>query len=128
MPTDIFLIGAESAAIAGRLLLGGAFAFAGLRNVINRKLLTNLIGARGVPLPAVTLWLGISWQVVAGTMIICGIQLSLAALMLLAFLIAATPMFNNFWDHQGLDRANRVNGFVANLAIAGGLLGLIAQG
>jgi putative oxidoreductase len=128
MATDIFLAGAESAAIAGRLLLGGAFAFAGLRNIINRTLLTNLIGARGVPLPAVTLWLGITLQTIAGAMIVCGIQPSLAALMLLAFLVAATPMFNNFWDHQGLDRANRINGFVANIAIAGGLLGLIGQG
>jgi putative oxidoreductase len=128
MATDILLAGAESAAIAGRLLLGGAFAFAGLRNIINRTLLTNLIGARGMPLPAVTLWLGITLQIIAGTMIVCGIQLSLAALMLLAFLIAATPMFNNFWDHQGLDRANRINGFVANIAIAGGLLGLIDPG
>lgn len=128
MATDIILAGAESAAIAGRLLLGGAFAFAGLRNIVNRGLLASLIGARGVPLPAVTLWLGIVLQVIAGTTIICGIQVSLAALMLLAFLVAATPMFNNFWDHQGLDRANRINGFVANIAIAGGILGLIGQG
>ncbi|MCP4562329.1 MAG: DoxX family protein [Bosea sp.] len=127
MATDIFLVGAESAAVAGRLFLGGAFAFAGLRNIINRGLLASLIGARGVPLPAVTLWLGIVLQIIAGLMIICGIQVSLAALMLLAFLVAATPMFNNFWDHQGLDRANRINGFVANIAIAGGILGLIGQ-
>lgn len=127
MATDIILAGAESAAVAGRLLLGGAFAFAGLRNIANRSLLASLIGARGVPLPAVTLWLGIALQTIAGMMIICGIQVALAALMLLAFLVAATPMFNNFWDHQGLDRANRINGFVANIAIAGGILGLIGQ-
>ena len=128
MQPDTLLAGAESASIAARLLLGGAFAFAGLRNVINRKMLTDLVGARGVPLPAATLWLGIGWQIVAGVMIICGIQVPLAGMMLLAFLAAATPMFNNFWDHQGLDRASRINGFVANVAIADGLLGLIGQG
>ena len=80
-----------------------------------------------MPLPAVTLWLGIVLQIIAGLMIVCGIKVSLAALMLLAFLVVATPMFNNFWDHQGLDRANRINGFVANIAIAGGILGLIGQ-
>lgn len=127
MATDIFLASAESAAVAGRLFLGGAFAFAGLRNIMNRKLLTSLIGGRGVPLPAVTLWLGITWQLVAGVMILSGIQIALASVMLLVFLVAATPMFNNFWDHQGLDRANRINGFVANIAIAGGILGLIGQ-
>lgn len=127
MATDIILAGAESAAVAGRLLLGGAFAFAGLRNIVNRSLLASLIGARRVPLPAVTLWLGIVLQIIAGLMIVCGTKVPLAALMLLAFLVAATPMFNNFWDHQGLDRANRINGFVANIAIAGGILGLIGQ-
>lgn len=127
MGPEIFLAGAETASVAARLLLGGAFAFAGLRNIVNRKLLTSLIGARGMPLPAITLWLGITLQIIAGVMIICGIQVSLAALILLAFLLAATPMFNNFWDHHGLDRANRINGFVANIAIAGGIFGLIGQ-
>lgn len=126
MESDILL--ADVAGVVARLLMGGTFAFAGLRNIINRNLLTSLIGARGVPLPAATLWLGIAWQLIAGTMILCGVQVALAAAMLLAFLVAATPMFNNFWDHQGLDRANRINGFVANLAIAGGFLALIAQG
>ncbi|CAN7461744.1 DoxX family protein [Bosea sp. LjRoot90] len=126
MEQDILL--ADAAGVAGRLLLGGTFAFAALRNIINRNLLTSLIGARGVPLPAATLWLGIAWQLVAGVMILCGVQVALASGMLLAFLLAATPMFNNFWDHQGLDRANRINGFVANLAIAGGFLALIGQG
>lgn len=125
MEPDVFL--ADAAGVAARLLVGGAFAFAGLRNIINRTLLTSLIGARGVPFPAATLWLGIAWQLVAGIMILCGIQVALAAAMLLAFLVAATPMFNNFWDHQGLDRANRFNGFVANIAIAGGVLALIGQ-
>jgi putative oxidoreductase len=126
MGPDNFL--ADVTGVAARLLMGGAFAFAGLRNIGNRAFLTGLIAARGVPLPAVTLWLGICWQLIAGLMIIGGIQVSPAALMLLAFLVAATPMFNNFWDHQGPDRANRINGFVANIAIAGGILGLIGQG
>lgn len=126
MGPDNFLT--DAAGMAARLLIGGAFAFAGLRNIVNRTLLTSLIGMRGVPLPAATLWLGIAWQLVAGVMIMCGIQVALASGMLLAFLLAATPMFNNFWDHQGLDRANRINGFVANLAIAGGFLALIGQG
>jgi putative oxidoreductase len=43
------------------------------------------------------------------------------------FLIVATPMFHNFWDHQGLDRASRINGLVGNVALGGGFLTLIAQ-
>lgn len=35
--------------LLGRLLLGGAFVFAGLRNIANRATLTGLMTARGVP-------------------------------------------------------------------------------
>ena len=45
--------------IISRLLLGGAFLFAGLRNIQNRKLVASLMAARGVPQATLALWLGI---------------------------------------------------------------------
>ncbi|RUU49455.1 DoxX family protein, partial [Mesorhizobium sp. M2C.T.Ca.TU.002.02.1.1] len=44
--------------VAARLLLGGAFVFAGLRNIQNRKLVASLMAARGVPQATLALWLG----------------------------------------------------------------------
>lgn len=108
--------------LLGRLLLGGAFVFAGLRNIANRATLTNLMTARGVPQARLALYFGIAWQVVWGVLLIVGPWTAFAAAALILFLIVATPMFNNFWDHQGIDRANRINGFVANIALAGGFL------
>ena len=35
-------------------------------------------------------------------------------------------MFDNFWDHEGLERGTRINGFVANVALLGGFLLVIA--
>jgi putative oxidoreductase len=113
---------------AARLLLGGAFVFAGLRNVQNRNLVASLMVARGVPQAMLALWLGIVLQVVAGALVIAGLWTVPAAACLILFLIVATPMFHNFWDHQGPDRASRINGFVGNVALAGGFLELIAQG
>ncbi|TIU66572.1 MAG: DoxX family protein, partial [Mesorhizobium sp.] len=46
---------------------------------------------------------------------------------LILFLVVATVMFDNFWDHQGPERAARINGFVANIALSGGFLALMAQ-
>lgn len=106
----------------GRLLLGGAFVFAGLRNIANRATLAGLMSARGVPQARLALYLGIAWQVVSGMLLIVGPWTAIAGVALILFLIVATPMFNNFWDHQGIDRANRINGFVANIALAGGFL------
>jgi putative oxidoreductase len=110
----------------GRLLLGGAFVFAGLRNIQNAALLTQLMVTRGLPQARLLLWLGIVLQMVAGALVIAGIRTDLAAACLVLFLLVATPMFHNFWDHQGQDRAARINGFVGNVALTGGFLALMA--
>lgn len=111
----------------GRLLLGGAFVFAGLRNVQNEIFLTGLMAARGVPQAKLVLWAGIVLQTIAGALVMAAVWTAIASAVLALFLIAATPMFHNFWDHQGPDRASRINGFVGNVALAGGFLTLIAQ-
>ncbi|MET3523153.1 DoxX family protein [Mesorhizobium abyssinicae] len=113
--------------LAARLLLGGAFVFAGLRNIRNRAFLTQLMTERGVPQAGLALWLGILLQVVAGGLIVAGVWAALGAACLILFLVVATIMFDNFWDHQGPERAARINGFVANVALAGGFLALMAQ-
>ncbi|MCV3209126.1 DoxX family membrane protein [Mesorhizobium sp. YC-39] len=112
---------------AARLLLGGAFVFAGLRNIQNQAFLTQLMAARGVPLARLALWAGIVVQVVAGVLVLAGLWIAVAAAALILFLIVATLMFDNFWDHQGPERAARINGFVANVALAGGFLSLMGQ-
>lgn len=45
MPVDL----PSTLLFLSRLLLGGAFAFAGLRNIQNADFLTGLVAARGVP-------------------------------------------------------------------------------
>ncbi|TKB44294.1 MAG: DoxX family protein [Mesorhizobium sp.] len=113
--------------VAARLLLGGAFVFAGLRNIQNAAFVTQLMTTRGVPQARLVLWLGTVLQIIAGVLVIAGISTAAAALCLVLFLVVATPMFQNFWDHQGPERASRINGFVGNVALTGGFLALIAQ-
>jgi putative oxidoreductase len=45
---------------------------------------------------------------------------------LTAFVVAATWMFHNFWDHEGLERGSRLNGVISNVALIGGFLLVIA--
>ena len=113
--------------LVARLLLGGAFVFAGLRNIQNRAFLSQLMAARGVPRAKLALWVGIVVQIVAGTLVAAGAGTAIAGAALVLFLVAATPMFHNFWDHQGPERAARINGFVGNVALTGGFLALMAQ-
>ena len=123
MPADL----PSTLLFLGRLLLGGAFVFAGLRNIQNTAFLTQLMAARGVPQAWLALWAGIALQIIAGLLMIAGLWTAIACAVLVLFLIVATPMFHNFWDHQGPDRASRINGFVGNVALGGGFLTLIAQ-
>jgi putative oxidoreductase len=85
------------------------------------------MAARGVPQARLTLWLGIVLQIVAGGLVVSGIWTALAAACLILFLLVATPMFHNFWDHRGLERAARINGLVGNVALTGGFLALMGQ-
>jgi len=123
MPADL----PSTLVFLGRLLLGGAFVFAGVRNVQNAAFLTGLMAARGVPQARPALWAGIVLQIIAGALVMGGLWVAIASAVLVLFLIVATPMFHNFWDHQGPDRAARINGFVGNVALSGGFLTLIAQ-
>ncbi|WP_295806076.1 DoxX family protein [uncultured Nitratireductor sp.] len=111
----------------GSLLLGGAFVFAGLRNLGNIPFLTGVLAGRGVPLARAALFAGIALQCVAGTLLIAGIYPAYAAAGLIVFLVIATLIFHNFWDHDGPDRVARINGVVSNVALAGGFLLIIAN-
>lgn len=113
--------------LMGRLLLGGSFVFAGLRNIQNADVLIGLMAARGVPQARLALWAGIVPQIIAGVLVMVGLWTAIACAALVLFLIVATPMFHNFWNHQGPDRAARINGFVGNVALSEGFLTLIAQ-
>lgn len=112
---------------AGRLLIGGVFVFAGWRNIRAFPILAGVIAARGLPFAPVLLRAAIALQLGAGALVIAGMWLMPAALALIAFLMAATYLFHNFWDHQGLDRTNRINGLASNVALVGSFL-LVAAG
>ncbi|WP_348626971.1 hypothetical protein [Mesorhizobium sp. WSM3873] len=58
-----------------------------------------MMAARGVPRQA-GIVAGHCPAVMAGLLVIGGLWTGLAASLTL-FLIVATPMFHNFWDHQG---------------------------
>jgi putative oxidoreductase len=114
--------------LIAHVLIGGVFVFAGLRNVANRGSLTGILAGRGVAFPGLMLAAGIVLQIAAGALLVAGLWTDAAALGLLAFLAVATVIFHNFWDHQGLDRVNRINGLASNVALAGAFLLILAHG
>jgi putative oxidoreductase len=122
MPTDL----TSTLIFPARLLMGGAFAFAGLRNMTNVPVFTGMMTERGVPQAKAVLLAGSILQVICGALLVVGLWTALAAIGLIGFLVVATWMFHNFWDRQGPERAAGINGVVSNVALLGGFLLIIA--
>lgn len=122
MPTDI----SPALEFSARLLLGGAFAYAGYRNIMAAPILVGMMTARGVPQPRPVLYAGIALQIAAGLLLVAGIWPAWSAAALILFTVVATIMFHNFWDYQGPDRAAHINATIASAAMIGGFLAVIA--
>ncbi|MFN7089793.1 MAG: DoxX family protein [Allorhizobium sp.] len=109
--------------IIGRLLLGGAFVYAGFRNPQNTRALGALMTARGIPFAQCALVAGIAAQVGAGSMFAVGYYTQLSAAALAVFVFFATATFHNFWDYApSPERAARINGCISNVALLGAFL------
>ena len=117
----------ELIAVIGRLLLGGLFVVGGVHHFFIAPMIADAIGSRGIPFPKQVLWAGTIFQLIAGACLMVGFYAAYAAAGLIGFTLAASVMMLNFWDMQGQDRTNAINGWLSNLAVIGGLLIAIAQ-
>ena len=121
------MIAASTLMIAGRVIFGGFFVIAGVRNFLNfgerRKLLTNY----DWPLPAPLLAVGFAVQLLGGLLLVLGLWTVTSALALIAFLVAATPLYHNLFLFRGKDRDPHLYLTLVNITLAGGLLLVIAD-
>ncbi|MES2626352.1 MAG: DoxX family protein [Pseudomonadota bacterium] len=108
--------------IAGRLLLGGLFVVGGIHHMFAIPALTNMIAARGIPMPKAVLLLGTFWQTIAGLAFMVGAYTFWSAWALIVFTIVATVLLVNFWTLEGDARESAIRTCQSNCAIVGGLL------
>lgn len=108
--------------VLGRILLGGLFVFGGIQHYFTAPMIVQMMTARGVPFPRLTLAAGSVFQAVFGLMLMAGILVSLSAFALVLFTAAASWMFLNFWAMSGPEREAAKHGLLSNAAIVGGLL------
>lgn len=113
--------------IAGRVIFGAFFLIAGVRNFLHfgeRKVLATNYGR---PLPAPLLAIGFAAQLLGGLSLILGLWPAIGALILIAFLIAATPLYHNLFMFQGKERDPHLYLTLVNITLCGGLLMVIAE-
>lgn len=107
----------------GRLLLALIFIFAGLGKIAAPEATQGYIASKGLPLP----WLGYLLAVVieagGGILLFIGYQTRLVALVLALFSVVTAVIFHNNFADQ-----NMMIHFLKNMAMAGGLLQVVAFG
>lgn len=124
MPTDF----PSTLLFLGRLLLGGGMFVAGIRNALSFSVLRGLLAAK-VPMPDVALIVGIVLLVAGGGLLAIGAWVPLAAAALIVFVVLATALFQDFWNlPKGPERVGKVNSFLSNIMLIGGLLIAAATG
>ncbi|WP_460105489.1 DoxX family protein [Pseudomonas sp. S3_H06] len=112
-----------SASLAGRVLLSAIFLLSGISKISAPAGMIGYIESVGLPFPTLALALAIFVEVAGGVALILGYRTRLVAAALAVFSIATALVF-----HSQLGDQNQFIHFFKNIAMAGGLLQVVAFG
>jgi putative oxidoreductase len=112
-----------SFAAAGRVFLAALFLISGLSKLAAFEPTTAYIASAGLPFPVLAYFATLVIEIGGGLMLIAGFQARFVAATLALFTIAAAVFFHNDFADQ-----NQAIHFLKNIAIAGGLLQVLAAG
>ncbi|GJD92997.1 DoxX family protein [Methylobacterium iners] len=109
--------------VAGRALMAAIFLLSGVNKLAAPGATVGYIQAVGLPLPQVALAAAVLIEIVGGLFLLAGYRTQLVALLLAGFTIATALGF-----HADFADQNQTIHFLKNLAMAGGLLQVVAFG
>jgi putative oxidoreductase len=115
---------------AGKWLIVGFFLVSGLANLSKARIADHIQRMRsfGTPFPAALFWLGLALQFTGCALVASGWHAAAGVMGLIAFTVAATAIFHRFWQKSDPVQRNLSRlSFLANIAILGGLLLLLAD-
>ena len=113
---------------AGKLLILAFFVIVGIRNLSAHHVEDHVkrLTFFKAPMPRQTFWAGIALEVVGCALVLLNWHPAIGVLCLIAFTVVATLLLLRFWDMDDpMKRAGMQNGFLANIAVVGGLLLLL---
>jgi len=113
----------DTVALIGRILLAAIFVLSGVSKLADPAGMTAYIASAGLPLPQVALVGAIVVELGGGLALAAGFQTRLAATALALFSLVAAVFF-----HAALGDQNQFIHFFKNIAMAGGLLQIVAFG
>jgi putative oxidoreductase len=115
---------------AGKWLIVGFFLVSGLANLTKARIADHVQRMRsfGTPYPAALFWLGLVLQFTGCALVASGWHAAAGVVCLIVFTVAATAIFHRFWQKSDPVQRNLSRlSFLANIAILGGLLLLLAD-
>ena len=108
------------ASLMGRILIGGFFLWSGIDAAINLTGTMLTFAEAGAWWPTAFAVITVAVESLGGLALITGYKVRLSALVLVAFILATSPLLTNFADNTQMAM------FFRNMAIVGGLLILSA--
>lgn len=113
----------RTAPLVGRLLIAAIFLLSAFGKIAAPAATQGYIAAAGLPVPLVAYLIAVVIELGGGALLVVGYQTRLAALGLAVFTVAAA-----FGFHHAFADQNQMIHFLKNVAIAGGLLQVVAFG
>lgn len=113
----------SSASLAGRIFLSAIFILSGISKIGAPAMMIGYIGSVGLPLPQVALGIAIAVEILGGAALIAGYRTRTTAAILAIFSVFTALIF-----HSALADQNQFIHFFKNIAMAGGLLQIVAFG
>ena len=113
---------------AGRLLIVAFFMIVGIRNLSKFHIEDHIkrLTLAGTPMPAVVFWAGSVIEFVGCALVLLNWYPKIGVICLIVFTVLATALLLRFWQMDDpMKRIGMQNGFLANIAVVGGLLLLL---
>jgi uncharacterized membrane protein YphA (DoxX/SURF4 family) len=113
---------------AGRVLIVAFFVIVWLRNLSRHHIEDHVkrLTFFKAPFPRATFWVGMILDAVGCVLVAINWHAAIGALCLIIFTVLATLLLLRFWEMDDpMKRMGMQNGFLANIAVTGGLLLLL---
>lgn len=114
--------------LAGRLLIALLFLISGSGLIATFRGISSDMAVAGIPIPGLLLGVTIALWLSGGACLFLGWRARLAAGAIFIAMIPITVVFHAPWGADPLQFQNKLNHFLMNLAIMGGLLQVVGFG
>jgi putative oxidoreductase len=118
----------DVASLIGRILLAALFVQSGWAKITAFAGTAGYIASKGLPFSELLTAITILIELGGGLLIVVGWKARWAALAMIVFLLAITPIFHGYWSAPSDQVMNQYLNFWKNVSILGGMFVFFASG